>query len=80
MEAALEKAVVPAGDVKNRHVDFIGLVAVARSENRQSMKHPVTAHYRVKTVEYGELIERIKGRERRFGPWKFSHALDSLVP
>lgn len=46
-------------------------MAVARSENRQSMKHPVTAHYRVKTVEYGELIERIRGRERRFGPWKF---------
>src|SRR5712692_9822364 len=27
MEAALEKAVVPAGDVKNRHVDFVRLVA-----------------------------------------------------
>src|SRR6202008_3998776 len=27
MEAALEKAVVPAGDVKNRHVDLVGLVA-----------------------------------------------------
>ncbi len=27
MEAALKKAVVPAGDVKNRHVDFMGLVA-----------------------------------------------------
>ena len=41
------------------------------SEAHQSLKHPVTAHYSVKTAEYGELIERIKGRERRFVPWKF---------
>jgi hypothetical protein len=68
------------GDVRDYELYLIrGYATMARYEARDLTKGPAATHYRLKTVEYDELTERVESGEP-VSYREISEALDSLLP